>query len=141
MKSAGFTSLTDSIIPCISRHGIACRKMICTKPLLSSNVRIKRARRSPEILILHHVCDRWSRVDHRSMASLRLPPNLRRCRRLVWVAPLKFDAVFMRFELLFRWRSSAPHAELHHNTTHASYIGVSLRMLESLSREVGTADS
>ena len=73
--------------------------MICTKPLLSSNVRIKRARRSPEILILHHVCDRWSRVDHRSMASKRLPPNHRRCRSLVWVAPPKFDGVYMRFEL------------------------------------------
>ena len=33
------------------------------------------------------------------MALERLPPNHRRCRSLVWVVPLKFDAVFMRFEL------------------------------------------
>src|SRR4030042_5706258 len=42
-----------------------------------------------------------------------------------WVAPLKFDAVYMRFELAIRLSPSAPHAELQLYSTRATYMSVS----------------
>jgi hypothetical protein len=42
-----------------------------------------------------------------------------------WVAPLKFDAVYMRFELAIRRSSNAPHAELQLYSTRATYLSVS----------------
>lgn len=45
--------------------------------------------------------------------------------QLFWVAPLKFDAVYMRFELAIRRSSNAPHAELQLYSTRATYLSVS----------------
>ncbi len=59
------------------------------RDLLPSNVRIKRARRSPEILILHHVCDRWSRVDHRYWRVYASLPTFAAV-AAVWVVPLRW---------------------------------------------------
>ncbi len=54
----------------------------------------------------------------------------------VWVAPLKLDAVYMRFELAIRQSPSAPHAEPQLYSTRAMYMSVSSRVsfLEFLTR-------
>ena len=83
---ARFPSLTDlSLFPATRRS--RRRGVYCTKPnILPSNVRIKSSRRKPEILILHHVCDKWIRVDHQ--IRRRAPPSQPSPCVADWVVPL-----------------------------------------------------
>ena len=59
--------------------------------------------------------------------------------QLFWVAPLKFDAVYMRFELAIRRSSNAPHAELQLYSTRATYLSVSTSVTNRRSRCVRRA--
>jgi len=113
------------------RHGKRAA-LICTNSL-SSNVRIKRSRRSPEISILHHICDRWSGVDHRYWRVNASLPTVAAV-AAVWVAPLKFDAVFMRFELPIRESLALFRAELLLYSTTQQYKRVSSRRARSHAR-------
>lgn len=100
------------------------RHSSCCTHTLSSNVRIKRSRPAPEILILHHVCDRWSRLIT-EYGELTPPSQPSPLSQMFWVAPLKPDAVYIAFERAVRRNTSVPRAELRYTPTTPLYKSVS----------------
>lgn len=103
---------------------------------LSSNVRIKRPRPAPEILILHHVCDRWSRLIT-EYGELTPPSQPSPLSQMFWVAPPKSDAVFMAFERSVGRNGNVPRAELRSITTTPWYKRVSTQAAKATLQALG----